>query len=62
MSQPPEPDTPGPAPELPESETNRSPPDLDEFSQRLASFGLGEGPDLLLTPTPPRTRGPRKRS
>ncbi len=24
-------------------------PDLSEFTQRLASFGLGESPDLLLT-------------
>lgn len=34
------------------------PIELSEFSQRLASFGLGEGPDPLLTETrPPSKRG-----
>jgi hypothetical protein len=36
------------------------PVDLSEFSQRLASFGLGEAPDPLLTEArPPRKRRPR---
>jgi hypothetical protein len=33
------------------------PVELSEFSQRLASFGLGEAPDPLLT----EARGPAKR-
>jgi hypothetical protein len=35
------------------------PAELSEFNQRLASFGLGEAPDPLLTqaePTKPRQR------
>jgi hypothetical protein len=37
------------------------PIDISEFSQRLASFGLGETPDPLLTesPRPPSKRRPR---
>jgi hypothetical protein len=31
------------------SEVNELPVELSEFSQRLASFGLGETPDPLLT-------------
>ena len=35
------------------------PVELSEFSQRLASFGLGEAPDPLLTETrPPSKRRP----
>jgi hypothetical protein len=30
-------------------DTNELPVELSEFSQRLASFGLGETPDPLLT-------------
>lgn len=37
------------------------PIDLSEFSQRLASFGLGEAPDPLLTESrPPSKRRPRR--
>jgi hypothetical protein len=37
------------------------PADLSEFSQRLASFGLGETPDPLLTESaPPPQRRPRR--
>jgi hypothetical protein len=36
------------------------PVELSEFSQRLASFGLGEAPDPLLTEArPPSKRRPR---
>jgi hypothetical protein len=36
------------------------PIDISEFSQRLASFGLGETPDPLLTESrPPSKRRPR---
>ncbi len=35
--------------------------ELSEFSQRLASFGLGEAPDPLLTESrPPSKRRPRR--
>jgi hypothetical protein len=35
--------------------------ELSEFSQRLASFGLGEAPDPLLTESrPPTKRRPRR--
>jgi hypothetical protein len=38
------------------------PVELSEFSQRLASFGLGEAPDPLLTESrPPNKRRPRRR-
>jgi len=37
------------------------PVELSEFSQRLASFGLGEAPDPLLTESrPPGKRRPRR--
>lgn len=37
------------------------PGDLSHFSQRLASFGLGEAPDPLLTESrPPSKRRPRR--
>ena len=37
------------------------PVELSEFSQRLASFGLGETPDPLLTESrPPSKRRPRR--
>jgi hypothetical protein len=37
------------------------PVELSEFSQRLASFGLGEAPDPLLTESrPPSKRRPRR--
>jgi hypothetical protein len=37
------------------------PGELSEFSQRLASFGLGEAPDPLLTESrPPNKRRPRR--
>jgi hypothetical protein len=37
------------------------PAELTEFSQRLASFGLGETPDPLLTESrPPNKRRPRR--
>jgi hypothetical protein len=37
------------------------PVELSEFSQRLASFGLGEAPDPLLTESrPPNKRRPRR--
>jgi hypothetical protein len=39
------------------------PPDWSQFSRRLASFGLGETPDPLLTigPLPPKTPAPAPR-
>ncbi|HEX2248906.1 MAG TPA: hypothetical protein VHH32_01075 [Gemmatimonadales bacterium] len=60
MSSEPLPDTPPPGnggdhPSLPEAAD--LPVDLSEFSQRLASFGLGETPDPLLT----EARPPAKR-
>ena len=37
------------------------PVELSEFSQRLASFGLGEAPDPLLTESrPPNKRRPHR--
>lgn len=37
------------------------PVELSQFSQRLASFGLGESPDPLLTESrPPSKRRPRR--
>jgi hypothetical protein len=36
-----------------EPENTTSPADLSQFSQRLASFGLGEAPDPLLTESRP---------
>jgi hypothetical protein len=56
-----------PLPEIPPAEepaadasnidAGQTPVDLSEFSQRLASFGLGESPDPLLT----EARPPAKR-
>jgi hypothetical protein len=56
-----------PLPEIPPAEeaaadasktdAGQLPVDLSEFSQRLASFGLGESPDPLLT----EARPPAKR-
>lgn len=38
------------------------PVELSQFSQRLASFGLGEAPDPLLTESrPPGKRRPRRK-
>jgi hypothetical protein len=39
--------------ELETSEGAELPVDLSEFTQRLASFGLGESPDPLLTDARP---------
>jgi hypothetical protein len=39
--------------ELKPSEGAELPVDLSEFTQKLASFGLGESPDPLLTDTRP---------
>jgi hypothetical protein len=39
--------------ELKPSDGTELPVELSEFSQRLASFGLGETPDPLLTDTRP---------
>jgi hypothetical protein len=48
-------------PSAPESQGDL-PIDLSQFSQRLASFGLGEVPDPLLTEArPPGKRRPRRR-
>jgi hypothetical protein len=73
MSQSPEPDTseplghevieqavvPGMA--TPEHVPDVLPAERSQFSQRLASFGLGESPDPLLKPAkPPSSRGPRR--
>ncbi len=42
------------------SDTAERPVELSEFSQRLASFGLGEAPDPLLTEArPPAERRSR---
>ncbi len=61
MSSEPLPDTP-PAGEDASSNSPEAadlPVDLSEFSQRLASFGLGETPDPLLTEArPPAKRRP----
>ena len=41
--------------------TSELPVDLSQFSRRLASFGLGEAPDPLLTEArPPSKRRPRR--
>jgi len=50
------PDTPPPTEgqdELKSSEAAELPLELSEFTQRLASFGLGESPDPLLTDARP---------
>jgi hypothetical protein len=46
----------------PELDSGVLPAERSEFSQRLASFGLGESPDPLLKPAkPPQgTRRPRR--
>jgi hypothetical protein len=46
---PPSEDVLGAGPKSEQPEETSLPPDLSEFSQRLASFGLGEAPDPLLT-------------
>jgi hypothetical protein len=44
-----------------EGDPAKIPVDLSQFSQRLASFGLGESPDPLLTESrPPGKRRPRR--
>jgi hypothetical protein len=56
MPSEPLPDTPTPAEgqdECKSSEEAELPVNLSEFTQRLASFGLGESPDPLLTDTRP---------
>ena len=56
MPSEPLPDTPSPAEgqaDLKSPEEGELPVDLSEFSQRLASFGLGESPDPLLTDARP---------
>jgi hypothetical protein len=45
--------------ELKSAEGAELPVELSEFSQRLASFGLGESPDPLLTDTRP---APKRRA
>lgn len=52
MPSEPLPDTPPPAEETRKPDSSDAaelPLELSEFSQRLASFGLGEAPDPLLT-------------
>ena len=56
MPSEPLPDTPSPAEgqdECTSSDEAELPIDLSEFTQRLASFGLGESPDPLLTDARP---------
>jgi hypothetical protein len=65
-------DTPAPSPVVRSAEKTEGaegpngtgaelPVELSEFSQRLASFGLGEAPDPLLTESrPPSKRRPRR--
>jgi hypothetical protein len=56
MPSEPLPDTPPPIEgqeELKSSEEAELPVELSEFTQRLASFGLGESPDPLLTDARP---------
>jgi hypothetical protein len=43
----------GAANDTPNSESQPVPVELSEFTQRLASFGLGEAPDPLLTEARP---------
>jgi hypothetical protein len=47
----------------PEHESTVLPEERSQFSQRLASFGLGESPDPLLRPAKhsPSPRRPRRR-
>lgn len=45
----------------PERDSSEFPAERSEFSQRLASFGLGESPDPLLKPAKPQgSRKPRR--
>jgi hypothetical protein len=46
----------------PQRDSGELPAERSEFSQRLASFGLGESPDPLLKPAKPsqRSRRPRR--
>jgi hypothetical protein len=73
MSQSPEPDTSEPpgrevidqttvlGQAAPENDSAVSPAERSQFSQRLASFGLGESPDPLLRPAKPQgSRRPRR--
>jgi hypothetical protein len=63
-------DTPTPSPVVPAERAEDAespngpgaelPVELSEFSQRLASFGLGEAPDLLTEARPPSKRRPRR--
>jgi len=48
--------------QTPERDSGELPAERSEFSQRLASFGLGEAPDPLLKPAkPPQgSRRPRR--
>jgi hypothetical protein len=44
-----------------DGDSAKLPVELSQFSQRLASFGLGESPDPLLTESrPPNKRRPRR--
>ena len=59
-------DTPAPTPAVEKTEGTEGsngvgaeadlPVELSEFSQRLASFGLGEAPDPLLTESGPKSK------
>ncbi len=74
MTQSPEPDTSEPrghevidqalvlGQATPEPDSGALPTERSEFSQRLASFGLGESPDPLLRPAKPSqgSRRPRR--
>jgi hypothetical protein len=49
------------AEDCPAGDEAKLPVELSQFSQRLASFGLGEAPDPLLTESrPPGKRRPRR--
>ncbi len=49
-----------PAEESAENKVAKLPAELSEFSQRLASFGLGEVPDPLLTESRPSGKHGRR--
>ena len=53
-------DPPGQVNEVQAEEKIELPVDLSEFSQRLASFGLGEAPDPLLTEARPPSKRRRR--
>ena len=53
------PDQPATGESDPTSSDAELPEELSEFSQRLASFGLGEAPDLLTEARPPAKRRSR---